>query len=269
MIYKDIRFEIKDGIATLAFARPDRKNAFDINARGEIADAVARTKNDVSVRALILTGDGGDFCAGGDVRSMAAAGTDAESGRNRMRALHVWMRELIELDRPVIAAVDGVAFGAGFSLALAADFIIATPRARFCMSFMRVGLVPDAGAFYTLPRVVGAQRAKELMLSARVVDAEEAKRLGIVMEIVPADMLTARAETIARSFFEASPSVVAMIKAALERSPGIDLAAALQFEAGAQGVAFSTEYHRGAARDFLAKKPLKFTWPERAVGNDK
>src|SRR6185436_11476692 len=99
----------------------------------------------------------------------------------------------ISLDRPVIAAVDGVAFGAGFSLALAADFIVATPRARFCMSFMRVGLAPDFGATYTLPRVVGVQRAKELMLSAREVDADEAKRLGIVMEIHPAEALLARA----------------------------------------------------------------------------
>ena len=263
MIYKDIHFDIKDGIATLAFARPDRKNAFDINARGEIADAVARTKADATVRALIITGDGGDFCAGGDVRSMATSGTDAEAGRNRMRALHVWMRDLIELDRPVIAAVDGVAFGAGFSLALAADFILATPRARFCMSFMRVGLVPDAGAIYTLPRIVGAQRAKELMLSARVVNADEAARLGIVMEIVPAEALIPRAETIARSFFDASPPVVSLIKAALERSPGMDLGAALNFEANAQGIAFSTDYHRNAARDFLAKKPLKFAWPEK------
>ncbi len=269
MDYQDIRFEIRHGIATLAFARPDRKNAFDINARGEIADAVARTKNDASVRALIITGDGGDFCAGGDVRSMASAGADAEAGRNRMRALHVWMRDLIELDRPVIAAVDGVAFGAGFSLALAADFIIVTPRARFCMSFMRVGLVPDAGAFYTLPRIVGAQRAKELMLSARVVNADEALRLGIAMEIVPADALIARAETIARSFFDASPPVVGLIKAALERSPGTDLGAAMQFEANAQGIAFSTEYHRSAARDFIAKKPLKFSWPEKVAANDK
>jgi len=261
--YHDIRFEVADGVAVMALARPDRKNAFDLRARDEMADAIGRVKKDRGIRAFILTGDGGDFCAGGDLRAMSQGGIDAESGRNRMRAMHVWLRDLVELDRPVIAAVDGVAFGAGFSLALAADFIIATPRARFAMSFMRVGLVPDAGAFYTLPRVVGAQRAKELMLSARTVQVEEAVRLGIVMEVVETDHLMPRARQIAESFREASAASVALIKSALERTPGGDLAGALNFEANAQGVAFSTQYHRDAVANFLAKKPLPYSWPER------
>lgn len=261
--YHDIRFEVADGIAVMALARPDRKNAFDLRARDEMADAIGRVKKDRGIRAFILTGDGGDFCAGGDLRAMSQGGIDAESGRNRMRAMHVWLRDLVELDRPVIAAVDGVAFGAGFSLALTADIVLITARARFSMSFMRVGLVPDCGAFYTLPRAVGLQRAKELILSARVVEAEEALRLGIAMEIVPTEQLMDRARAIAASFAAASGTVVSLVKDAFTHGGSDDLAAALHFEAAAQGVAFSTEYHRSAVRDFLDKKPLKFNWPAR------
>jgi 2-(1,2-epoxy-1,2-dihydrophenyl)acetyl-CoA isomerase len=267
MNYQSIKLDISDTVATLALARPERKNAFDIATRGELADAVARIKADTAVRAVILTGEGGDFCAGGDIRDMAQAKIEADAGRERMRALQAWGRELIELDRPVVAAVDGVAFGAGFSLALSADIVLATPRARFCMSFMRVGLAPDLAAFYTLPRAVGVQRAKELMLSARVVEAEEAARLGIVMEIVPADELMPRARAITRSFAEASPTVVSLIKTTLGRAGTDDLNTALHLEAAAQGIAFSTEYHRQAIQDFLAKKPLRFGWPERKAGD--
>jgi 2-(1,2-epoxy-1,2-dihydrophenyl)acetyl-CoA isomerase len=261
MTYTSIKLDISNGLAVLALARPERKNAFDISARNEIAHAVARVKDDESVRALILTGEGGDFCSGGDLRAMTEGSIEATAGRERMRAVHRWARDLIELDRPVIAAVDGVAFGAGFSLALTADIVIATPRARFCMSFMRVGLVPDCGAFYTLPRAVGVQRAKELMLSARVVDADEAVRLGIALELVAPEQLMTRARAIAASFVGASSTVVSLVKDAFARSSTDDLQGALHFEAAAQGVAFSTDYHRTSVRDFLAKKPLKFNWP--------
>lgn len=263
MDYRNIKLDIRDGTAVLALARPDRKNAFDLDMRAEIADAVARVRDDSAVRALILTGEGGDFCAGGDLRAMSQGPIDAIAGRERMRAAHRWIRPLIELDRPVIAAVDGVAFGAGFSLALTADIVLITARARFSMSFMRVGLVPDCGAFYTLPRAVGLQRAKELILSARVVEAEEALRLGIAMEIVPTGQLMERARAIAASFAAASGTVVSLVKDAFTHGGSDDLAAALHFEAAAQGVAFSTEYHRSAVRDFLDKKPLKFNWPAR------
>lgn len=263
MEYRNIRLDVRDGTAVLALARPERKNAFDLDMRAEIADAVARVRDDGAVRALILAGEGGDFCAGGDLRAMSQGPIEATAGRDRMRAAHRWIRPLIEFDRPVIAAVDGVAFGAGFSLALTADIVLVTPRARFCMSFMRVGLVPDCGAFYTLPRAVGVQRAKELILSARVVEAEEALRLGIAMELVPAAQLMDRAHAIAASFAGASSTVVSLVKDAFAQGGTDDLLAALNFEAAAQGVAFSTEYHRNAVRDFLGKQPLPFNWPQR------
>ena len=190
----------------------------------------------------------------------ARAGMAIEGWRQRMLEVQPWLRLLIELDKPVIAAVDGPAFGAGFSLALMADFVLASPRARFCMSFMRVGLVPDFGAMYSLPRVVGVQRAKELMLSAREVDADEALRLGIAMEIVPADRLLARADALARSFTGASPLASSLIKRELGQAPA-DLATALANEADHQALCFASGYNAEAVQRFVDKQPARFRWP--------
>jgi 2-(1,2-epoxy-1,2-dihydrophenyl)acetyl-CoA isomerase len=178
-----------------------------------------------------------------------------------MREVQPWLRTLIQFDRPVIAAVDGPAFGAGFSLALLADFVIASPRARFCMSFMRVGLGPDFGAMYTLPRVVGVQRAKELMLSAREVDADEALKLGIAMEVVPAERLMPRATGLALSFTAASPLAVSLVKQDVAMSLGADLAALFAQEADHQAMCFTTPSHEQAVQRFLAKQPASFRWP--------
>jgi 2-(1,2-epoxy-1,2-dihydrophenyl)acetyl-CoA isomerase len=138
----------------------------------------------------------------------------------------------------VIAAVDGAAYGAGFSIALAADFVLATPRARFCMPFLKLGLVPDCGATHTLPRVVGPQRARELMLSAREVQAPEALRLGICMELHEPEHLLPRALELAASFAEASPLAVSLVKRHTEDAGALDRA--LDQEANAQALAFGT-----------------------------
>ena len=261
MTYSAIRLDISEGIATLTLNRPERKNALDLSIRAEIGDAVARVRSDKAVRSMILTGAGGDFCAGGDIRSMASTELSAEDGRQRMRGIHAWLRELIDLDRPVISAVDGAAYGAGFGLAVVADFVLATEHARFCASFMRVGLVPDSGLLYTLPRIVGLQRAKALFLSAVEIDAATARDWGIVFEVVPAESLLERARAIAACFVNASGAALGLIKAAVNRSFESDLASVLELEAAAQGVAFSTEYHRSAVRRFLDKQPPLFRWP--------
>jgi enoyl-CoA hydratase/carnithine racemase len=159
----------------------------------------------------------------------------------------------------VVAAVDGAAYGAGFSLALAADFVLVTPRARFCMVFMRVGLVPDCGATYTLPRVVGAQRARELFLSAREVDAQEALTLGIAMERHEPAQLLPRALALADSFAGASPLAVSLVKR-MGQDPGA-MEAAFEAEANAQALCFQTTPHREAVQRFLDKQPLAFQWP--------
>lgn len=256
-----INYSVSDGIATLTLNRPQQKNALDSVMRNEIADVISAVRRDRGIHALIITGAGGAFCSGGDLRSMDTGGS-AEIARTRMTDLHLWMEELLTLDRPVIAAVDGPAFGAGFGLALAADFILATPRARFCLSFLRLGVIPDCGVFYTLPRIVGVQRAKELAFSTREIDAEEAKQLGIVFEIQPEESLQERARQLAHSFTQASPTALSIIKRAMNASLGNDLGTMLEIEATGQGLARSTDYHRDAIQRYMNKQPQQFQWPK-------
>lgn len=257
---RSVLFEVQEGVAELTLNQPERRNALDPSTRARLAEAVNAIRRDRGVRAVILAGAGGHFCAGGDLRALAGAGLDNEGWLQRFQDMNDWVRDLISLDRPVVAAVDGMATGAGLSLALTADLVLATPRARFSASFLRVGLVPDCGCLYTLPRVVGVQRAKELMLSAREFGAEEAQRLGIVMEIVAADGLLARARAIARSFVQASPAAVSMIKRNLAPQGG-ELAALLDAEAQAQALAMGTPGHRTAVHRLLEKQAPPYHWP--------
>lgn len=258
-----IDYRVHDGVATITLNRPEARNALSDTMKDELSQVVPAAAADPAVRAVILTGAGGVFCAGGDLRGMedARAGMTVERWRERMRAVQPLIRALMEMDKPLIAAVDGAAYGAGFSLALMADFLLASPSARFCLSFMRVGLVPDFAAMYSLPRVVGVQRAKELMLSAREVQAEEAVKLGIALEIVPADSLLARAGQLARSFTGASPLAVSLIKGEVGMALASDLRTLLQHEADQQALCFETDAHRAAVKRFLAKQPAAFQWP--------
>ena len=256
-----ITYEVSEGIGTLTLNRPAQKNALDAVMRNEIADVVSSVRKDRGIQALVITGAGGAFCSGGDLRTMDTGG-NAEVARARMADLHLWLEELLTLDRPVIAAVDGPAYGAGFGLALAADIVLATPRARFCLAFLRMGVIPDCGVFYTLPRIVGLQRAKELAFSTREIDAAEAKQMGIVMEIHPEDRLADRARAMARSFTQASPTALSLIKRGMNASLDSNLSTMLELEATGQGLARSTEYHREAVKRFIDKQPPLFQWPK-------
>jgi 2-(1,2-epoxy-1,2-dihydrophenyl)acetyl-CoA isomerase len=256
-----VRFERQGATAVLTLDNPAARNAFSQAVREGMSQAVATIKADSSIRAVVITGAGGHFCAGGDLGAMAgmAANMDGAAWRLRMQEAHRFVYDMIMLDRPVIAAVEGVAYGAGFSLALMADFILAAPSARFCLSFMRVGLVPDFGAAYTLPRVVSPQRAKELMLSAREVGAQEALQLGIAMELHEPAALLPRALALAHSFAGASPLATSLIKRSMH---GPALAAVLEAEANAQALAFGSPQHQEARQCFLDKKPPPFQWPK-------
>ena len=256
-----LQFEVVDQVATLTLNSPAKRNALEPAMREELAGCIRVIRDDATIRAVVITGAGGHFCSGGDLRNIAAANLDNAGWLRRMQSLHQWLYDLLTLDRPVIAAVDGAAAGAGFSLAMAADFVLATPRAWFNMSFLKVGLVPDLGAFYTLPRIVGVQRAKEIMLSARDVGAREALQLGLVLELHEPDHLLARAQTMARSFVGASPAAVALIKRSLQDALGGGLPSLLATEANAQSMAAGTEAHREAVQRFLTKQAPHFVWP--------
>ncbi|MFT5643551.1 MAG: 2-(1,2-epoxy-1,2-dihydrophenyl)acetyl-CoA isomerase [Janthinobacterium sp.] len=257
-----VSYTVSEGVATLTLNRPAQKNALDMVMRREIGAVVASIRCDRGIRALILAGAGGAFCAGGDLRTMMDGGGTAEEARNRMADLHLWLAELLNLDRPVIAVVDGPAYGAGFGLALAADFILATPRARFCLSFLKLGLVPDCAVLYTLPRVVGLQRAKEMAFSTREIDADEALRMGIVFEMHAPERIDARALQLALSFAQASQTALGLTKRALNASLDSSLATMLELEASGQALARSTDFHRDALLRFVKKQPQRFQWPQ-------
>jgi 2-(1,2-epoxy-1,2-dihydrophenyl)acetyl-CoA isomerase len=256
-----VQFERVGATAVLTLTSPATRNAFTAEIREGLESGIARTRADPEIRALVITGSGGVFCAGGDIRGMAGISTnDGAAWRARMHGTQRWMAELLALDKVVIAAVDGPAYGAGFSVALAADFVLASTRARFCMSFMKLGLVPDCGAFYTLPRVVGAQRAKELMLSAREVGAPEALAIGIAMEVHEPEALLPRALALAASMAGASPLATSLVKRAMGNAG--ELAALLDGEANAQALAFGSGYTQDAVRRFLDKQAPAFVWPK-------
>jgi 2-(1,2-epoxy-1,2-dihydrophenyl)acetyl-CoA isomerase len=262
---KTLDYRLDDGVAMLTLNRPEAKNALDPTMADELGECLAAVRADESVRVLVLTGAGGAFCAGGDVKAMGQGGPRTPEQRRAGMARYTRIcTELMALDRPVIAAVDGVAYGAGFSLALMCDIVLLSERARLCMVFQRIGLVPDMGAFYTLPRVVGLQRAKELIFSAREIDAAEALRLGLAMEVVPAEALAARAQAIARSFAGASPVAMSIAKRALQASLGSDLQTLLEIESSGQALASNSDYAKEAVRRFAAREPAQFRWPPAA-----
>jgi 2-(1,2-epoxy-1,2-dihydrophenyl)acetyl-CoA isomerase len=185
-----IRLELRQHVALLTFARPDAANAINLQFGREFLAAVSEIKSTEMVRAVILTGQGKNFCFGGDLKGMIAAGGDVQSYLTELTTnLHAGMAQLVRLNAPVIAAVNGTAAGAGLGLALAADFTIAGRTAKFAPAYTGVALTPDAGCTFLLPRTVGYKRALELMLTNRVLDAETALSWGLVNDVVDDDKL--------------------------------------------------------------------------------
>lgn len=240
--------------------KPERRNAFDLDMRRAIAEAVQAARDEDNVKAVVLTGAGDTFCAGGDLKSLTEEERPAWDCRDRVRRLHPWFRELVNLEKPVIAAVEGAAFGAGFNLALASDIVIAAADARFCAAFARIGLIPDLGGLYLLPRIVGLQRAKEIVFTARELDAQEAMSMGIAFAVRPNGATLDEAMGLAARFADAPTEALGMAKNILNRSFNLDQDTLAELESYAQAIAMQTDYHRGAVRRFLDKKPLNYKW---------
>lgn len=257
--------EVRDGVGTITLNRPEARNALSLAMRPALGAAVAQMRDDAQVHTVILTGAGGAFCSGGDISQMMDASQAGLAWRDRIRSLHQWFPELVNLEKPVIAAVDGPAFGAGLSLALAADFVLATRRAKFCAVFGRIGLIPDLGAMQLLPRIVGRQQAKELVFTARTVGAEEAKDLGIVYDIVDdGEALQQAARSLALRFADASTAAIGMAKTIMNQSYELDGRALAEMEAYAQTMCRGSAYHQEAVQRFKDKQPPRFDWDRPA-----
>jgi len=230
--------------------------------RQAIADAVYSARDEEDVKAVVFYGKGGSFCAGGDLKALSEESRPLHSDRERIRRLHPWFRELVNLEKPVIAAVDGPAFGAGFNLALACDFIVGSTNARFSAVFARIGLVPDLGGLFLLPRIVGLQRAKELVFSAREIDSQEALTLGILHSIHSEDTLLSEALKLAGRFELAPTHALGMAKNILNRSFNLDQDTLAELESFAQAMSIHSDYHRMAVAQFLNEKKVPFRWPD-------
>jgi 2-(1,2-epoxy-1,2-dihydrophenyl)acetyl-CoA isomerase len=253
-----LRYDATDGVATITLDRPEALNALTVALKGQLLAALAAAGRDGNVRSVILTGAGRAFCAGQDLRERLepdAAPLEVEI-RERYNPLVMAMRSL---PKPIIAAVNGVAAGAGASLAFAADIRLAAEGASFALAFGRVGLVPDSGATWLLPRLVGASRAAELALANAVVSADEALRMGLVSRVVPAGSLLEAAFEVASRVADSAPLAVALTKRALQRSLEATWTEALEYEADLQGVAGRTADHAEGIRAFVEKRRPNFT----------
>jgi 2-(1,2-epoxy-1,2-dihydrophenyl)acetyl-CoA isomerase len=259
MGYSTILLDRADGVVTITLNRPEARNAIDLVMRRELLAALDELESDPATRVLILTGAGGHFSAGGDVKTMAARRQTAAEGRARVESLNRFVIRLFEYPKPTIAMVDGFAVGAGCNIALGCDLVIASDRARFGEVFARIGLVPDGGGTWLLPRLVGLAKAKELVFSADIIDAAEALRIGLVNRVVPAAELETQARALATRIAAGPPNALSLAKALLNRSATVDLATALGFEAYAQAQTITTDDHAEGVRAFLEKRPPRFT----------
>lgn len=252
-------YSVENAVGWVRFTRPEIHNPLDVALRTDLMSVLERVRNEPPVSALVLTGGAGAFCAGGNLHALQEhANAGPAYWQRRINAGLRLTDDLLNLGCPVIAAIDGPAIGAGFALALCADMILASPRAKFAMAHLRLGLVPDLGALYLLPRVVGLQRAKELVFSTRDIGADEARGLGIVMEVHASEVLEARARQVAERMAHAAPMAVALAKAMLNASLDGDRQSAFALEAASQAAAFAAPEPAAQIEAILGKRKPAF-----------
>lgn len=250
-----VRFSIEGGVATITLDRPERLNALSSEMKVLLLESLQQCAQDDAVRVVVLRGTDKAFCSGSDVSSMSDP--SIPGGRQRLHAAHQIIKAIVHLEKPVIAAVAGAATGIGWSLALASDFILASPSARFGQVFKKIGLAPDGGSVYLLTQYVGVLRAKELTMSARLVNGEEACRLGLVTELVDGDQLHQRADELAHELADSASLALGMTKRLFLATGGCDLDQFLEFESHVQNQLLQTQDHAEGVSAFLGKrKPL-------------
>ncbi|AZY48793.1 2-(1,2-epoxy-1,2-dihydrophenyl)acetyl-CoA isomerase PaaG [Bordetella avium] len=259
MSYQDIQFSLADGIARLTLNRPDKLNSFTARMHEEVADALTQVETQ-GARVLVLTGAGRGFCAGQDLseRRPAPDGTPPDLGETVEKYYGPLVRRLAALPLPVVVGVNGVAAGAGANLAFAGDIVIAKESASFIQSFCKLGLIPDTGGTFVLPRLVGRARALGLAMLGDRIAARQAQEWGLIWQCVADEAFDDRLNQLASHFAKAPTQGLAMTKRALQASLGNDLATQLDLERDMmRQLGHSADYAEGVAA-FLDKREPQF-----------
>ena len=254
MAYETIEFKLESGVARLTLNRPDRLNSFTVQMHEEVADALSRLEG---ARVLVLTGAGRGFCAGQDLNDRAVApGESVDLGESVEKRYNPLIRTLTSLPFPVIARVNGVAAGAGANIALACDIVIAAKSAKFIQSFASIGLIPDSGGTWVLPRLVGQARALGLALTAEPLPAEKAADWGLIWKAVDDETLDAEVNALAEKFASAPTRGLAKIKHMIRESWGHSLGEELVLQRDAmRELGASDDYREGVAAFMEKRKP--------------
>ncbi|MES2116347.1 MAG: 2-(1,2-epoxy-1,2-dihydrophenyl)acetyl-CoA isomerase PaaG [Pseudomonadota bacterium] len=260
MNYENILFEIKDGIAQLTLNRPDKLNSFTQAMHDEVRHAMHRVNGDKSVRVFVLTGAGRGFCAGQDLsdRAVEPGARGVDLGDSIEKNYAPLVLSLRALPMPVICAVNGVAAGAGANLALACDIVLAAKSASFVELFCKLGLIPDTGGTYFLPRLVGTARAMGMAMLGEKISAEQAEAWGLIWKCVPDEELASQTAAMAKHFASAPTMGLAFTKQALYASPANTLQQQLTLECGMMSELGNSDDYREGVAAFMAKRAPQF-----------
>jgi 2-(1,2-epoxy-1,2-dihydrophenyl)acetyl-CoA isomerase len=266
MSYETLLYEVDQHVATITLNRPAVLNAISPQMIEELQAVLNTIRDDTSVRAVVLTGAGRGFCSGADLKGRQRGKpndtpTDANhAGADGLRRTYNPLVLAIRtIEKPFLAAVNGVAAGAGCNLALACDIVLASDEARFGNVFVRIGLIPDCGGHFLLPRLVGFHKAAELMFTGDIIDAQEAEHLGLINRVVPHAELAQQARELAERLARGPTRAIGLCKRTLNVGMTADLAAVLEAEAEGQGLARQTEDHWEGVQAFLEKRPARFS----------
>ena len=253
-----VLYTAEGGVATLTMNRPQVLNALNDDLLSGLRESLARAKADAEVRAVLLTGAGKGFCAGADLAAGSTRKGPYDVSQGLRERYHPIILAMRQFPKPIVGAVNGAAAGAGMSIALACDIVLAGESASFLQAFTRIGLVPDCGSTWFLPRIVGDVRARALVMLADKIGAADALRYGLVWQVIADDQLLAEAHAIATRLARMPTRAYDLIKQSLAVSSGNGLGEQLEVEARLQAEAMATEDHREGVAAFLAKRPAQF-----------
>ncbi|WP_428908066.1 enoyl-CoA hydratase-related protein [Niallia sp. Krafla_26] len=254
-MYENIQYTLIDGVATIKLARPDKLNAFNRTMIREITAAVKEAARDEKVRCLVFTGEGRGFCSGQDLADVDKKMDHGEVLREQYRPM---MKQIMNLEKPVVAAVNGVAAGAGFSLALACDFRLASEKSSYVNAFIHIGLIPDSGNLYFLQNLVGYSKAAEISILGEKISADRALQLGLVTKVIQSELWDKEVGEFTEYLAKIPTKAVGLIKRNLKQANSLSFEKYLEAEAQGQRIAGLTKDHQEGVQAFIEKRKPVF-----------